>query len=162
MRDWWNSQSPRERMLIISAMVITLVILGYQFVFQPLVKAKAEAVKSWQVQSLETAQTLDGIARLKAAQTNAASQDQTATGNVSLELMLSQTTGELGLSIVRLQPVGDQEIRVSFVNAEPRLLHRWMHEMERDNKALITGLDLRNRPESLGLSGNVTLKRGNS
>lgn len=160
MKDYWNGLNARERMLIGLALVLTLVIGGYQFVYKPITAWKASAERAYQRQALETHQTLEGLARLQLAEQEA-KQGQT-NSRESLELLLSRTAAVRGLDITRLDPAGQNGRTVWFDRVAPDLVSIWVYELENVHGLEVTSLDLRRQADAGMLRGNITVRKGNA
>ncbi len=158
MSQWWLGLSARERILILVAGGLALLVGLYQFAYKPLSNAYDSAELAYKRQALETYQTLEGLERLR--EIDNAGQTGQLGQNESLELLLSRTSKENELAIRRLQPSANDSTMVWLDSADPVLVNRWIFELENRYGLSIVALDLRRQPGSPLLRGSVTVRRG--
>ncbi len=156
MKEWLSQLSPREKMMIGIAGLLTILVVGYQFVVNPILGARGAALQSYERQLSDNRVVLDGLTRLEET---GSKKDGTSVSSESLELLLSRTANEKGLEIVRLQPTEGDGVLVWFEKAEARVVTRWMTELETSAGLKITAFDLRHRNDQAALRGSVTFKR---
>lgn len=158
MTEWWSGLSARERMMILVAGLLALIIGSYQLLYVPLSDGKAKAERAYMRQALETQQTLEGLARLREAETPGKT---VRVSTESLELLLSRSATNRGLDIIRIDSAGDNEKTVWFDQAAPGLVAPWVYELESQQGLTVTALDLRKQSDANALRGSITFRRGN-
>jgi type II secretory pathway component PulM len=132
MIAWWELREPRERLLIMLAALLTIVVLVQQFLIRPLLSAQVEARTLHE----RAAETLDIVAA--DAQAIAAARLVTPTGVLSrqaltgdaLRAALTGLAAQRGLEISRLQTTPDGGFSINMENADPQLFFEWLAEAE--------------------------------
>lgn len=160
MKEYWSGLNARERMLISLALILTVVVGGYLFVYKPIIAWKTSAERAYQRQALETHQMLEGLARLQLAEKEASKANTNSRD--SLELILSRTAASRGLEIARLDPAGETARTVWFDRVSPDLMSIWVYELENVHGLEVTSMDLRRQSDEAVLRGNVTVRKGNA
>lgn len=131
MMEYWNQLKPRERMLVGSAGVITVLLLLYMVVLEPFM-LKAEnlemRVTSQQKEIAWLKQAALEVAQLK--------KQSPAAGNArqgqSLLVVVDQSAkrNKLAGSMKRVEPDGSSRVRVWLERAPFDEVSKWMNELE--------------------------------
>lgn len=143
MSTWWKTMAPRERLLIAVAAVLTVVVVGWQFVLVPTLTARAEA----SVRLADADRTLSRIQEnyiLKRAQGAAAPTDGRPTSSSIEDFRASiiQAAGETGLEIARLQGNDPSNVRIIFDGADPRLVFLWLEKIQANYSGQVTRFNM--------------------
>lgn len=131
LREWFLALAPRERVMVAVAAVFSVFTLLYLGLWEPLANAhykRAEALKA----SRALASRLEVIAA-EAARHGGAGGGSAANRSLSLLAAVDQSSklgGTLGKPPSRLQPEGDNEVKVWIEAANFDALVRWIAELE--------------------------------
>jgi type II secretory pathway component PulM len=143
MSAWWASMAPRERLLIAVAGILTVVIVGWQFVLVPTMAARAEAeVRLNEAdRSVARIQERYGLQRAlgAAAPTNAR---PTSASIEDFKAAVTGTAGNVGLSIARLQGNDSTSVRLIFEDVEPRLIFVWLESVQANQSGQVTRFNM--------------------
>ncbi|MEO0608074.1 MAG: type II secretion system protein GspM [Pseudomonadota bacterium] len=162
MRAWWIEMAPRERFLIVVASLLTIIIVGWQFILVPSLTARDEA----QVR-LDTAdRTLSRIQEsyiLKRAQGAAApSNARPTSGNIDdFKAGVTAAASDMGLAIARLQGNDANSVRLIFENVDPRMVFVWLEDVQTSYSGQVTRFNMEQAGKGL-VRVNVDLAPGGS
>ncbi|MEO1305644.1 MAG: type II secretion system protein GspM [Pseudomonadota bacterium] len=131
MSDWWSNLAARERVLIAIAGLLTVIVIGWQFVLLPTMTARAEA----SVRLAEADRTLSRIQQSYILQRaiGAASPINarpTSSGIDEFRASITSSASEIGLAIARLQGNDPSSVRLVFEDADPRLIFLWLENIQ--------------------------------
>ena len=160
MSTWWSEMAPRERLLIMVAGALTLIVVGWQFVLVPSLNARAEA----QVR-LDTAdRTLSRIQEsyiLKRAQGAAApSNARPRPANIDdFKAGVTAAASDMGLAIARLQGNDTNSVRLIFEDVDPRMVFVWLEDVQASYSGQVTRFNMEQAGNGL-VRGNVDLAPG--
>jgi general secretion pathway protein M len=133
LQEWFRGLAPRERVIVsVGAVVLTITIL-FLGVWEPLNKAHAKREAD-----LADAQTLAQRLEVIAAEvqkSRASGGGQIAGGDASLLTTVDQASksGTLGKPLTRIQPEGDNEVKVWVDGVSFAALVHWISELESRN-----------------------------
>jgi general secretion pathway protein M len=130
MKEWFNGLEARERWLVMAATALLAVLLVYVALWEPL-RQKVEELRSgtgelqltlyWMQQASQEVKQLRGTGGVRAR----------ADGQSLLGLIdRSAKSGGLGTALKRVQPDGDQRVRVWLEGAGFDELVRWLAGLE--------------------------------
>lgn len=158
MREWWISRAPRERAILIVAGFLLVVMLYFLMIWEPLQKgAQRLAQEKAQVQELNG--WLLGIQpELQQLRRNQ-SKPAKSGGSVLAIADSSAKTGGLGSSVKRMQPEGDNTVRVWLENAPFNTVLAWLYKLEQQNAIRATDLNISRDTEPGQVKARLTLKR---
>lgn len=142
MKAWWDSISNRERALIASGAVLTLLLALYLLIWEPFqanhrrlrqTVAEQRADLAWMRQAAEEIKRLGGAGAARPV-----------ADNRSLLTLVDQTaraTG-LGAALKRVAPQGDDKLSAQLDGAEFDKLIPWLSALERDQAIAIISLNV--------------------
>ncbi|MBN3263189.1 type II secretion system protein GspM [Pectobacterium brasiliense] len=138
LRQRWQTMSQRERQLMVVCAAVLLLCLVYYAVFQPWQMRE----DLWERTISREQQTVSWMQKQAPSipQGNQAQGDNSQR-DVSLPILISQSTKRYGLSVVRLQPQGSQA-SVTLGQSDFTSLLRWLSELERQNGVRVMSLDV--------------------
>ncbi|MEQ9899540.1 type II secretion system protein M [Pectobacterium punjabense] len=147
LRQRWQAMSPRERQLMVVCAAMLLLCLVYYAVVQPW-QLREEL---WERTISREQQTVNWMQKQAPSipQENQA-QGENSQRETSLPILISQSTQRYGLSVVRLQPQGNQA-SVTLAQSDFNSLLRWLSELERQNGVRVVSLDVNAVEQSPGM-----------
>lgn len=158
MKAWWDSRAPRERVIMIIAAFALSAMLYFLMVWEPIIKARDDQQRYLQDQvSLNNwlRQVEPEVRRIRSA-------GNTGTQKKGSVLSIADSTakaGGLGGAIKRMQPEGEQMVRVWLEDAPFNTLVTWLHSLETTQGIQITDFNV-SQDDSPGLvKARLTLKR---
>ncbi|MEL7113212.1 MAG: type II secretion system protein GspM [Pseudomonadota bacterium] len=143
MSAWWSGMEARERLLIAIAALLTMLVVIWQFVLVPGMRANAEA----RANLADADRTLSRIQEsymLKRAIGSAAPTNARPT-SASIEDFKAAVTGsagDIGLSISRLQGDDTTSVRLVFENADPRMIFLWLEDVQAKHSGQVTRFNM--------------------
>lgn len=143
MSHWWQGLAPRERGLIGIAIVLTVAIVFWQFVFVPTINARAEARASLDDADRVLARIQENYV-MKRAQgaASAANLSATATNIEDFKAAVTGSAGDIGLAIARLQGNDATSVRLVFENSDPRMVFLWLEDIQAKHSAQVTRFNM--------------------
>ncbi|QHQ22451.1 type II secretion system protein M [Pectobacterium brasiliense] len=147
LRQRWQAMSPRERQLMVVCAAVLLLCLVYYAILQPW-QAREDL---WERTISREQQTVNWMQKQASSipQGNQAQGDNSQR-DVSLPILISQSTKRYGLSVVRLQPQGRQA-SVTLGQSDFNSLLRWLGELEQKNGVKVMSLDVNAVEQSPGM-----------
>ncbi|MGI8489974.1 type II secretion system protein M [Pectobacterium sp. S5] len=147
LRQRWQAMSPRERQLMVVCAAVLLLCLVYYAILQPW----QEREDLWERTISREQQTVSWMQKQASLipQGNQAEGDNSQR-DVSLPILISQSTKRYGLSVVRLQPQGSQA-SVTLGKSDFNSLLRWLGELEQKNGVKVISLDVNGVEQSPGM-----------
>ena len=160
MSHWWQGLAPRERGLIGIAIVLTVAIVFWQFVFVPTINARAEARASLDDADRILARIQENYV-MKRAQgaASAANLSATATNIEDFKAAVTGSAGDIGLAIARLQGNDATSVRLVFENSDPRLVFLWLEDIQAKHSAQVSRFNMEQAGNGL-VRVNVDLVTG--
>lgn len=156
MRSWWESLQPRERLILGAGSVIAVLIVLWQFAWQPLTGGRDQLRES----IAQKERLLGEVARASAL---AATSDGAAqSAQQSMFVLIDQTAQAAGLgsAITRARPDGSNAINVTFSNAPFDNLLGWLIALNRDDGVFVDGASINSARQQGLVSGQLLLRRG--
>ena len=121
MREWFNSQSPRDQMAILLLIGFLLVFSVFQFALMPMSENRAQMALNNGAASAQLSRVEAKVSRLLSLR------DAGSTGqNDNLSSTLSAAAQNAGLTVKRLQPNSRGEVQVRFEGADFDALLQWL------------------------------------
>lgn len=147
LRQRWQAMSHRERQLMVMCAAVLLLCLVYYAIFQPWQLREEQ----WERTISREQQTVSWMQKQASSipQGNQA-QGENSQRDISLPILISQSTKRYGLSVVRLQPQGNQA-SVTLAQSDFNSLLRWLGELERQNGVKVMSLDVNAVEQSPGM-----------
>ena len=143
MSNWWQGLAPREKALIGTAVVLTVVIVLWQFVFVPTMSARAEARANLDDADRVLARIQENYI-MKRAQGAASATNLAATvSNIEdFKAAVTGSAGDIGLAIARLQGNDATSVRLVFENSDPRMIFLWLEDIQAKHSAQVTRFNM--------------------
>ncbi|MEQ9892570.1 type II secretion system protein M [Pectobacterium aroidearum] len=147
LRQRWQAMSQRERQLMVVCAAVLLLCLVYYAIFQPWQLREEQ----WERTISREQQTVNWMQKQASSipQGNQA-QGENSQRDVSLPILISQSTKRYGLTVVRLQPQGNQA-SVTLAQSDFNSLLRWLSELEQKNGVKVLSLDVNAVEQSPGV-----------
>ncbi len=163
MKEWFNSLVPRERMLVLAAGAISMAVLFFLLVWEPLVTANdnleqrvisAQELNNWMAGIQQEATDLRSSGRRNAIKGR----------NQSLLSLVDKTsrTSGLGEAVTRIQPEGEDQAQVTLEEAGFNEMLFWLSQLEQDYGIRATALTLTRGEKAGVVQVRMTLTRANS
>lgn len=151
--------APRERVMVIAAAIVVTLTVIYLALWEPLVQYRAR-----EATNLESARALANRLEVIGAQVAAqrgSTPAATASRNLSLLAAVDQAAraGTLGKPPARLQPEGDNEVRVWLERTAFDGMVRWVHELDRQHGIVVSTADIERLSEPGLVDARLTLVR---
>jgi len=158
MKDWFMRLAPRERLMVSAAAVVVIVALLYVLGWEPLASRIAhleqsvteqQALKQWMDQAAVEAKQLRGTSRVRRG------------GTQSLLAVVDQTAkrSHLGAAVKRIQPEGQDQVRVSLEQASFDDMVMWLGSLQSQGISVIDAT--MDRQSGAGrVNARITLKKG--
>lgn len=159
MKQWFASLARRERVMVVIAVIFTVTALFYVSIWQPLHQGANNLEQSIQRQQ----ELAMHIAELSATakQLRAKNRGDFQGQNDTLLAIINQTshTSELGQSIQRIQPEGQDKAVVRVEQVRFNNMIRWLRTLQMKYGVTVSALNV-TRGESQGLvEARMTLER---
>lgn len=151
MREWFNSQSPRDQMAILLLTGFLLVFSVFQFALMPMSENRAQMALNNGAASAQLSRVEAKVSRLLSLR------DAGGTGqNDNLSSTLSAAAQNAGLTVKRLQPNSRGEVQVRFEGADFDALLQWLQTVEGNEGLRIIDASVSDAGRSGGV--NATLR----
>ena len=151
MREWFNSQSPRDQMAILLLTGFLLVFSVFQFALMPMSENRAQMALNNGAASAQLSRVEAKVSRLLSLR------DAGSTGqNDNLSSTLSAAAQNAGLTVKRLQPNSRGEVQVRFEGADFDALLQWLQTVESNEGLSIIDASVSDAGRSGGV--NATLR----
>ena len=151
MREWFNSQSPRDQMAILLLTGFLLVFSVFQFALMPMGENRAQMALNNGAASAQLSRVEAKVSRLLSLR------DAGGTGqNDNLSSTLSAAAQNAGLTVKRLQPNSRGEVQVRFEGADFDALLQWLQTVEGNEGLRIIDASVSDAGRSGGV--NATLR----
>ncbi|MBT9186148.1 type II secretion system protein M [Pectobacterium punjabense] len=147
LRQRWQAMSPRERQLMVVCAAMLLLCLMYYAIVQPW-QLREELWERTISREQQTVNWMQKQAPLIPRENQA--QGENSQRETSLPILISQSTQRYGLSVVRLQPQGNQA-SVTLAQSDFNSLLRWLSELEQQNGVRVVSLDVNAVEQSPGM-----------
>lgn len=152
--------APRERLLISVAAVLTVIVVGWQFVWVPTMNAKAEAKANLDQADRTLAQIQEGYVLKRAQGAAAASGARPSSASIEqFKAAVTGSAGDIGLAIARLQGNDETSVRLVFEDSDPRLIFLWLEDIYAKHSAQVTRFNMEQAGNGL-VRVNVDLVAG--
>lgn len=129
-QEWFRSLAPRERLLVgVGGIVVAITIL-YLGIWEPL--SKAHTKRAGDLAAAQTlAQRLEVIgATVQSARANGSAPVMNNGASLLSTIDQASKSGALGQPLSRIQPEGENEVKVWIEAVSFEALVRWMNELE--------------------------------
>lgn len=160
MMNWWQNMAPRERILIGVAVILTGIIVAWQFVFMPTMNARDEARANLDEADRVLSQIQENYVFKRAQGAASANNARATSGNIEdFKAAVTGSAGDIGLAIARLQGNDTTSVRLVFENSDPRLIFLWLEDIQAKHSAQITRFNMEQAGNGL-VRVNVDLVAG--
>jgi general secretion pathway protein M len=143
MMAWWKTMAPRERLLIAIAGILSVIIIGWQFVLVPSVAAHAEAEMRLNEADRTLAQIQERYGLQRALGSAASTNARPTSANIEdFKAAVTGAAGDVGLAIARLQGNDTSSVRLLFENVDPRLIFVWLESVQVNHSGQVTRFNM--------------------
>jgi len=157
VKEWFTSLAPRERAMVSIAAVVVALALVYAVAWNPLTASvsrlqqsveEQQALKQWMQQAAAEVNQLRGAA--------GASDDHR-----SLLAVVDQTSkqSQLGPAVKRIEPDGQELVRVSLEQASFDDMMSWLGSLQRSFGVSVADVSIDRQAASGRVNARITLKR---
>ena len=160
MKNWYNTLAPRERALVLYGGIISIIILFWMFIVDPLMSnhTKLNKVISSQKKTLATMQSQS--IQVKQLQQRDSKPVTNGGGNPQQLVERSLQTWRLKPKLERMQSQGANGVRLSLKNVNADRAIRFLYELENKYALSITNLVINNDKKEAGFADiRLTIKR---
>lgn len=139
MTAWWNNMAPRERLLILVAGILTVIIIGWQFFLAPSMSARAEASARLSDADRTLSRIQEGYILQRALGAASPTNARPTSSNIeAFKASVTESAGSVGLAIARLQGNDSNNVRLVFEGADPRLIFLWLEDVQANYSGQVT------------------------
>lgn len=142
MKAWWDSLQARERLLVQMAAVLGALLLLWLLVWRPLARAEAELTLGIETLSTEVAEATQATRAILAGRNAGliAAAPLVPHGGPSLMALTDSSARDAGLSsaLKRLQPEGENQVKLEFEAADFDALVGWLERLDRQDGVVVT------------------------
>lgn len=160
MKNWYNTLAPRERTLVLYGSIISIVIIFWMLIVDPLITnhTKLNKIIISQQKSLETMQSQS--IQVKQLQQRDSKPVASSSGNPQQLVERSLQTWRLKSKLERMQSQGANGVRLSLKNVNADRAIRFLYELEDKYALSITNLVINNDKKDAGFADvRLTIKR---
>jgi general secretion pathway protein M len=159
LRNWWQARDARERRVLGIGGAVSVLLLGWGLVWQPLSASRANLRERVAAQSADLAVMRAGAARVGELRGQGARAKAERMGKSLLALAdASARDRQLGNALKRVEPLGPKSVRVSLEGASFDSVAEWLDGLARDFGVTATEFSA-DRIEGIGLvNARVTLE----
>lgn len=142
MNPWWYSLQPRERWLVGGGGLLAVLVLGYALLWQPFQRDLRQLRQSVAAQRQDLAWMQQAATLVKQLGSSAASPAAATRGGQSLLTLVDQTAKTAGLAnaVKRVEPQGNDKLRVQLDSVSFELLVRWLIVLEQQYRIQIANV----------------------
>lgn len=159
MRAWWQGLQTRERRMLGIGAIVVAILLGWALLWHPLAQQRSRLIKRVDIQRDDLAWMHQALAQAREihAQGTRGSISRQGKSLLALADGSARSAGLAG-ALRRVEPTGDNGVRVSFEVADFDALTQWLDALQRDYGVQVTDLSA-TKIEGLGLvNARVTLQ----
>ena len=160
MKNWYNTLAPRERTLVFYGGIISIIILLWMLIVDPLMSNHTKLINviSSNQKKLETMQAQR--IQIKQLQQRDSKPVTSSSGNPQQLVERSLQTWRLKPKLERMQSQGAKGVRLSLKNVNADRAMRFLYELEDKYALSITNLVINNDKKDLGFADvRLTIKR---
>ena len=160
MKDWWNNLSERERWLTGGGGALTLLVLGYALLWQPFRTHMVTLRQTVAAQRQDFAWMRQAAAEVKRLSASPAASMAHQNNPHSLLTLVDQTARTVGLGPVmkRIEPQGDDKLRVQFERVDFNQLIHWLGSLEQEYGVTIASVTLDRQSEAGRVDARLVLQ----
>ena len=143
MSTWWETLAPRERLLIVTAGVLTALVVLWQFILVPSLSANAEARARLADADRSVARLQEAYGLQRALGSASATNARPTSANLDeFKAAVTDAAGQRGLAIARLQGNDTTSVRLIFEDADPRLVFLWLEDVQANYSGQVTRFNM--------------------
>jgi general secretion pathway protein M len=158
-RAWWAGLAPREQRILGAGAIALGLILFFLLVWEPLTQQRAAREQAL-MDARALAEQLE-ITALEVRQTPAGTPAPASLGQSLLAVVdQSVKTSQIGKAPSRLQPEGDNTVRLWLDDVPFDAVVRWLHALQSRHGVNVENADIERQVEAGRVSVRVTLVRG--
>jgi general secretion pathway protein M len=160
LRVRYEALTPREQLLVGAAALVVALALFYLALWMPVVSARRHAEREL-ADNRAVAQRLEVIAASLAAGQNSGAGGPLVSRDASLlsAVDLASKNGTLSKAPTRLQPDGDNQVRVWIDAVQFDSLVRWINELQTRYGVRVENLDVERQPTAGLVNARLSLVR---
>lgn len=163
MKTWWTGLSPRERWLVGGGSVLAAIFLLYALLWRPFHNRLGELRQTVAAQRRDLAWMQQATVEIKQLGAGAGPPTPNrAAGQPSLLTLVDQTarTAGLGGAMKRIEPQGDDKLRVQFEQVGFDLLIRWLSGLEQDHGVILVNATIDRQADNGRVDARLILQGG--
>ncbi|MEM0986509.1 MAG: type II secretion system protein GspM [Pseudomonadota bacterium] len=149
---WWARLEVRERLLVMVAGVLALIVVLYQFMLVP-----AQGYAETQDMRFQTA--LSEYNDVRRVAQSAVGHSEPDSASQPLQVVLTNTAELYGLSITRIAPAEGNGLNLWLDDVSPQLVYAWIGDLENSHRIRVGKASLRADPDSDTVSANFYMSR---
>ncbi|HRQ66587.1 MAG TPA: type II secretion system protein M [Xanthomonadaceae bacterium] len=129
MKDWFGRLAPREQRMILLALPLLVLMIGWAFIWHPLAEGRSE----WRQRSGELARDVAWMRQTVPGLVGATLQPRESLGPRSLLAVADSSLREAGLgpTLRRIEPASERRVRVWFEQAAFDPVVTWLEGLDR-------------------------------
>lgn len=158
MSAWWQSLAPRERWMVLLAVLVTVCMSYYGMVWQPLNERSARDQQ--QVTKLqEQLAWMKGARQRIQEQGGASTSSSNVNRNRSVLAITDETANRFQLknAVKRINPEGNDGVSLEMDRVDYQALIRWLGHLQQEHGIALQRLRL--NKDADGLNARITLER---
>ncbi len=160
MRNWWNNLSERERWIVGGGGALTLLFLLYALAWRPFQTNLRNLRQTVATQRQDLAWMRQAALEVKRLSTSPASASARQGNPQSLLTLVDQTARAAGLGPVmkRIEPQGEDKLRVQFEQVSFDQLVRWLGSLEQEYGVTSASVTLDRQAEAGRVDARLVLQ----
>lgn len=128
MKDYWNSLTERERLMVMIGGALAVLVLGYFAVLRPLAGYVSASERDMAAARASYERIASGAAEVTAARERGTSSNQRAS-SVPLRVAVSRAARDAGVAISRIQPGENGGLTVWVESVPSPVMYRWINQL---------------------------------
>lgn len=152
MIEFWNERAPREKLLIVAAGLLTVILVLWQFMWLPAQDYRERAKRGF----MTAAEDLQFIKNSTIA-LNA--RNNPATANTPLQSVVVDVANVYGLTISRIEPNADGGLTLWFEGEEPQTLFAWLRDLDSNHGVRVGKASIRRMQDGEAVNANLYVER---
>ena len=160
MKSWWNSLNERERWLVAGSAVLVPLFLSYTLIWQPFHNRLQNLRQTVALQRQELAWMRQAAVEIKQLGGTTSSSRPRRQGQQSLLTLVDQSarTAGLGTALKRIEPQGEDKLRVQFEQVGFDQLIHWLGSLEQDYGVTLVNATVDRQTESGRVDARLILQ----
>ncbi|GAB4542013.1 MAG: hypothetical protein Tsb0010_19220 [Parvularculaceae bacterium] len=154
--EWLQQRPPRERMLVLLAGGLALLLAGYYLALAPLLAFRADARADYAYAVKTLTEVEQGVRRARPAPAAAGG------AGVDLTRVINATAREHALAIIRMEPDSDGGARVWLDRADARALFAWLDALDAQYGLRATSAAIERNDDEATVSARIIFGGGDA